>query len=71
LAIIIISHFPVSSINIRKVKTSVDNLLLEKQKLEKGDKAKKKTPAAKVKARLRIEDDVSVCNAILFSKNND
>jgi hypothetical protein len=31
---------------------------LEKQKLEKGDKPKKK-PAAKVKATLRMEGDVS------------
>lgn len=47
-----------SSINIRRVKTSLDNLCLEKQKMEKGDKPKKKT-AAKVKAKLRIEEDVS------------
>lgn len=49
--------FKVSSINIRKVKASVDSLYLEKQKLEKGDKPKKK-PAAKVKATLRMEGDV-------------
>jgi translation initiation factor 3 subunit J len=47
-----------SSTNIRRVKTSVENLYLEKQKLEKGDKPKKK-PAAKVKATLRMEGDVS------------
>lgn len=41
----------------RKIKTSVDNLILEKQKLEKGDKPKKKTTATKTKARLRVEDD--------------
>lgn len=46
------------SSGIRKVKTSVDNLYLEKQKLEKGDKPKKK-PAAKVKATLKMEGDVS------------
>lgn len=46
-----------SSINIRKIKTNVDNLLLEKQKMEKGDKTKKK-PAGKVKAKIRIENDV-------------
>lgn len=47
-----------SSTNIRKIKTSLDNLCLEKQKIEKGDKPKKKA-AAKAKARLRIEGDVS------------
>lgn len=46
-----------SSTNIRKVKTSIDNLLLEKQKMEKGDKPKKKPGVGKVKARLRVEDD--------------
>lgn len=50
----------VSSTNIRKVKTSLDNLFLEKQKMEKGDKPKKKPGAGKVKARLRVEDDVSI-----------
>lgn len=48
-----------ASTNIRKVKTTVDNLYLEKQKIEKGDKPKKKA-ATKVKAKLRIEGDVSV-----------
>ena len=48
------------SISIRRVKTSVDNIYLEKQKLEKGDKPKKK-PAAKAKATLRMEGDVSSC----------
>jgi len=45
-----------ASSNIRKIKTTVDNLYLEKQKMEKGDKPKKKA-ATKVKARLRIEGD--------------
>lgn len=45
-----------SSVHIRKVKTSLDNLFLEKQKIEKGDKPKKK-PGAKVKAKLRMEVD--------------
>lgn len=44
------------SIQIRKIKTSVDNLYLEKQKLEKGDKPKK-AKGGKVKARLRVEGD--------------
>lgn len=44
------------SANIRKVKGILDNLYLEKQKLEKGDKPKKKT-GAKVKARLRMDGE--------------
>ncbi|CRK96438.1 CLUMA_CG009854, isoform A [Clunio marinus] len=44
------------STNIKKIKTTVDNLFIEKQKIEKGDKPKKK-PAAKIKARLRMEGD--------------
>lgn len=46
-----------TSNNIRKVKTTVDNLYLEKQKLEKGDKPKKGKGGAKGKARLRVEGD--------------
>jgi Translation initiation factor eIF3 subunit len=48
----------VSSTNIRKIKTSLDNLHLEKQKMEKGDKPKKKA-GPKSKVKLRIEGDVS------------
>lgn len=44
-----------TSTSIRKIKTTVDNLYLEKQKLEKGDKPKKK--GGKVKAKLRVEGD--------------
>lgn len=54
-------NFLVSSVNIRKVKTTIDNLYLEKQKMEKGDKQKKKTGGAgKVRTKLRVEDDVSL-----------
>lgn len=48
-----------SSVNIRKIKASIDNLYLEKQKIEKGDKPKKKSNV-KVKAKIRVEEDVSV-----------
>lgn len=48
-----------SSTNIRRIKTSLENLQLEKSKIEKGDKPKKKA-GPKVKARLRIEGDVSI-----------
>jgi len=56
----------VSSINIRKVKTTIDNLYLEKQKMEKGDKQKKKPGAGKVRTKLRVEVDVSYFNELLF-----
>lgn len=45
-----------SSNSIRKAKTTLDNLYLEKQKVEKGDKPKK-TKGIKVKARLRVEGE--------------
>jgi len=44
-----------SSNYLKKVKTIVDNLLIEKQKMEKGDKAKKNK--GKGKAKLKIEGD--------------
>lgn len=50
----------VSSINIRKIRSSLDNLYLEKQKIEKGDKPKKKAAAIKGKGKLRMEADVSL-----------
>lgn len=46
------------SANIRKVKGSLDNLYLEKQKIEKGDKPKK-SKGGKVKAKLRLDGDNS------------
>lgn len=39
----------------KKVKTMVDNLLIEKQKLEKGEKPKK--AKGKGKAKLKIEGE--------------
>lgn len=48
-----------SSINIRKIRSTLDNLYLEKQKIEKGDKPKKKS-AVKGKGKLRMEADVSL-----------
>ncbi|XP_055533871.1 eukaryotic translation initiation factor 3 subunit J [Wyeomyia smithii] len=44
------------SANIRKVKGALDNLYLEKQKLEKGDKPKK-SKGGKIKARLRMDGE--------------
>jgi hypothetical protein len=47
----------VPSTNIRRIKTAVDNLHLEKQKIEKGDK-QKKTKGAKGKgARLKMDNE--------------
>lgn len=49
--------FAVSSIDIKKIKTSVDNLYVEKQKLEK-EKLKKPKKGAN-KPKLRMEQNVS------------
>lgn len=45
-----------SSTNIKRVKTPLEALYTEKQKMEKGDKPKKKS---KAKVTLRMEGDVS------------
>lgn len=50
----------VPSNNIRKVKGVLDNLYLEKQKLEKGDKPKK-SKGGKVKARLKLDGENVSC----------
>ncbi|XP_052872450.1 eukaryotic translation initiation factor 3 subunit J [Anopheles cruzii] len=50
-----------SSADIRKAKNTLDNLYLEKQKVEKGDKPKK-TKGSKVKVKLRVEGDNSTLN---------
>lgn len=47
--------FLVSSTDLKKVKAMVDNLLIEKQKMEKGKKNK-----GKGKAKLKIRDDNSL-----------
>lgn len=57
-----------SSVNIRKVKASIDNLYLEKQKMEKGDKPKKAKSGVKVKARIRVEEDVSFELQLILSR---
>ncbi|KAJ8929926.1 hypothetical protein NQ314_017335 [Rhamnusium bicolor] len=44
-----------SSLDIKKIKNSLDNLYLEKQKIEKGDKTKKNK--GKGKAKLKMEGD--------------
>lgn len=45
----------VSSADLKKLKNTIENLHLEKTKMEKGDKAKKNK--GKGKAKLRIEGD--------------
>lgn len=48
-----------SSLDIKKIKNSLDNLYLEKQKIEKGEKTKKNK--GKGKAKLKMEgDNVSI-----------
>ncbi|XP_053984284.1 eukaryotic translation initiation factor 3 subunit J isoform X2 [Hylaeus anthracinus] len=49
-----------SSTCLKKVKIIVDNLLIEKQKIEKGDKAKKNK--GKGKAKLKIEGENTLLN---------
>lgn len=44
-----------NSFDLKKIKTTIDNLYLEKQKIEKGDKSKKNK--GKGKAKLRMEGD--------------
>lgn len=44
-----------SSLDLKKLKTTIDNMYIEKQKVEKGDKAKKNK--GKAKAKLRMEGD--------------
>lgn len=44
-----------NSFDMKKIKNTIDNLYLEKQKIEKGDKAKKNK--GKGKAKLRMEGD--------------
>lgn len=46
--------FSVSSFDIKRVKNTLDNLYLEKQKIEKGDKSKKSK--GKGKAKLKMDD---------------
>lgn len=47
--------FLVTSFDIKKIKTTIDNLYLEKQKIEKGDKARKSK--GKAKAKIKVEDE--------------
>lgn len=50
-----------SSLDIKKIKNTLDNLYLEKQKIEKGEKPKKSK--GKGKAKLKMEgDNVSFLN---------
>lgn len=45
----------VPSVELKKLKTTVENLFIEKQKIEKGDKSKKNK--GKGKAKLKIEGE--------------
>lgn len=55
--------------DIRRIKNSLDNLYLEKQKIEKGDKAKKNKGKGKVK--LKVDDpNVSIFDFFFNFFNN-
>nr|CAD7394805.1 unnamed protein product [Timema cristinae] len=49
-----------SSYDLKKLKTTIENMFLEKSKVEKGDKAKKNK--GKAKAKLRVEGENSLVN---------
>ncbi|XP_074037154.1 eukaryotic translation initiation factor 3 subunit J-like isoform X4 [Leptinotarsa decemlineata] len=52
-----------TSLDIRKIKNSIDNLYLEKQKVEKGDKAKKSKGKGKAKLRMEGDNQLSLLSA--------
>ncbi|XP_074037158.1 eukaryotic translation initiation factor 3 subunit j isoform X2 [Leptinotarsa decemlineata] len=58
-----------TSLDIRKIKNSLDNLYLEKQKVEKGDKAKKSK--GKGKAKLRMEGDNQLSQLSAYTNDYD
>lgn len=64
--ITVLFFFAVNSNDLKKIKTTVDNLYLEKQKIEKGQKAKKNK--GKGKAILRMEgDNVSIFKRVIWT----
>ncbi|XP_017775051.1 PREDICTED: eukaryotic translation initiation factor 3 subunit J [Nicrophorus vespilloides] len=48
-----------TSFDLKKIKTTIDNLYLEKQKIEKGDKAKKNKGKGKVKLKVEGSNQYS------------
>ncbi|XP_022902598.1 eukaryotic translation initiation factor 3 subunit J [Onthophagus taurus] len=48
-----------SSLDIKKIKNTIDNLYMEKQKIEKGDKAKKSKTKGKAKLKMDNENQFS------------
>lgn len=68
IVVLIVLSVLVSSINIRKIRSTLDNLYLEKQKIEKGDKPKKKA-AVKGKGKLRMEADVSLLRIFKYVRH--
>lgn len=53
-------YFVVNSFDLKKLKLTIDNMYMEKQKVEKGDKTKKSK--GKGKAKLRMEGDNALMN---------
>ncbi|CAH0551412.1 unnamed protein product [Brassicogethes aeneus] len=56
-----------TSLDIKKIKTTLDNLYLEKQKMEKGDKPKKSK--GKGKARLKLEGDNEITQVASYGND--
>lgn len=55
------SLFSVSSLELKRLKTVIENMFIEKSKIEKGDKAKK--TKGKGKAKLKMDgENVSITN---------
>jgi len=59
----------VSSHHLKKVKSTVEYLFIEKQKIEKGDKIKKNK--GKGKAKLKIEDDNNLLSNYVYDEYDD
>lgn len=53
-------YVSVNSNDLKKLKNTLENLALEKAKIEKGDKAKKNK--GKGKAKLRVEGESAIVN---------
>lgn len=58
--------FLVSSLDIKKIKNTLDNLYLEKQKIEKGEKTKKNKGKGKAKLKLEGENVIIKKYQFLF-----
>ena len=53
--------------DIKKIKTTIDNLYLEKQKIEKGEKTKKNKGKGKAKLKMDNENVSLSCDRGLYA----